>query len=79
MGLHFRPCRNSNPDSAAEAPSSERSFVVEPRAFMQQHDGLGLSVVVGRAGALIYEDAFGFAEMIVRDRLRRLTHPAVVI
>jgi CubicO group peptidase (beta-lactamase class C family) len=32
------------------------------RAFMQQYDVPGLSVAVGRAGTLVYEDAFGFAD-----------------
>jgi CubicO group peptidase (beta-lactamase class C family) len=38
------------------------------RAFMQKYEVPGLSVAVGRAGALVYDDAFGWA-----DRERRET------
>jgi hypothetical protein len=41
----------SDPDNTAEASSSERSFVVEPRALIQQDDVPRRSVAVGRAGA----------------------------
>jgi CubicO group peptidase (beta-lactamase class C family) len=37
------------------------------RAFMQQYDVPGLSVAVGRAGTLVYEDAFGFADLEKRE------------
>jgi CubicO group peptidase (beta-lactamase class C family) len=37
------------------------------RAFMQQYDVPGLSVAVGRAGVLVYEDAFGFADREKRE------------
>ncbi len=36
-------------------------------AFMQQYNVPGLSVAVGRAGALIYEDAFGWADREKRE------------
>jgi CubicO group peptidase (beta-lactamase class C family) len=37
------------------------------RAFMQHHDVPGLSVAVDRAGTLVYEDAFGFADREKRE------------
>jgi CubicO group peptidase (beta-lactamase class C family) len=52
-----------NPDQTAEATQSERAMMADlGRAFMQQYDVPGLSVAVGRAGALVYEDAFGRAD-----------------
>ncbi len=37
------------------------------RAFMQRYGMPGLSVAVGRAGALLYEDAFGWADLDARE------------
>jgi CubicO group peptidase (beta-lactamase class C family) len=57
-----------NPDNTAEATPSERSSMSNlALAFMQQYDVPGLSVAVGRAGALVYEDAFGFADREKRE------------
>jgi CubicO group peptidase (beta-lactamase class C family) len=57
-----------NPDKTAEATPSERSSMSNlARAFMQQYDVPGLSVAVGRAGALVYKDAFGFADREKRE------------
>jgi CubicO group peptidase (beta-lactamase class C family) len=52
-----------NPHNTAEATPSERSSMSSlARVFMQQYDVPGLSVAVGRAGALVYEDAFGLTD-----------------
>lgn len=37
------------------------------RAFMQQYEVPGLSVAIGRAGGLIYQDAFGLADREARQ------------
>jgi CubicO group peptidase (beta-lactamase class C family) len=57
-----------NPDNTGEATPSERASMSSlARAFMQQYDVPGLSVAVGRAGTLVYEDAFGFADREKRE------------
>ena len=53
-----------NPNNTGEATPSERPLSNLASAFMQQHDRPGLSVAVFSCGPLIYEDAFGFTEMI---------------
>ena len=67
--------------AAASAPASdatppptdaERTLMAQAaRGFMQEYDAPGLSVAVGRFGALVYQEAFGFAD---RDRGETL-HP----
>jgi CubicO group peptidase (beta-lactamase class C family) len=48
---------------AQEPMSSERAEMSNlARAFMQRYAMPGLSVAVGRAGAILYEDAFGWAD-----------------
>ncbi len=57
-----------NPDNTGEATPLERASMSSlARAFMQQYDVPGLSVAVGRAGTLVYEDAFGFADREKRE------------
>jgi CubicO group peptidase (beta-lactamase class C family) len=57
-----------NADNTAEPTASERSSMSSlARAFMEQYDVPGLSVAVGRAGTLVYEDAFGFADREKRE------------
>jgi CubicO group peptidase (beta-lactamase class C family) len=62
------PQSAANLDNTAEPTPSERSSMSSlARAFMQQHDVPGLSVAIGRGGALVYEDAFGFADREKRE------------
>src|SRR5262245_25885911 len=66
----FQLCRNQPPnaDNTDEPTPSERSSMSSlARAFMQQYDVPGPSVAVGRAGTLVYEDAFGFADREKRE------------
>jgi CubicO group peptidase (beta-lactamase class C family) len=57
-----------NPDKTAGPTPSERTAMTEhANAFMQQYDVPGLSVAVGRAGAPVYEDAFGWADREKRE------------
>jgi CubicO group peptidase (beta-lactamase class C family) len=57
-----------NPDNTAEATPSERSSMSSLASeFMQQHDVPGLSIAIGREGALVYQDAFGFADREKRE------------
>jgi CubicO group peptidase (beta-lactamase class C family) len=52
--------------TAEEPTDSERAEMSNlARAFMQRYAMPGLSVAVGRAGVILYEDAFGWAD---RDR-----------
>jgi CubicO group peptidase (beta-lactamase class C family) len=61
------PC-SALPQLAPTPTQSERASMSNlARAFMQQYDVPGLSVAVGRAGALIYEDAFGWADREKRE------------
>ena len=47
----------------AEATPEERAAMASlAQGFMQQYDVPGLSVAIGRGGALLYRDAFGFAD-----------------
>jgi CubicO group peptidase (beta-lactamase class C family) len=53
-----------------EPSQSERALMSNlARGFMQQYDVPGLSVAVGRSGALLYEDAFGWADREKREVL----------
>jgi CubicO group peptidase (beta-lactamase class C family) len=57
-----------NPDNTPPATQPERSSMSDlARAFMRQYDVPGLSVAVGRAGALVYADAFGWADREERE------------
>jgi CubicO group peptidase (beta-lactamase class C family) len=48
-------------------PSERAAMSNLANAFMQKYDVPGLSVAVGRAGALLYEDAFGLANREKRE------------
>jgi CubicO group peptidase (beta-lactamase class C family) len=62
-----------NPDQTPEPTPSERAAMANlANALMQQYDVPGLSVAVGRAGAIVYADAFGWAD---RER-RQVATPA---
>lgn len=55
---------------AAEPTPSERTGMSElARAFLQKYAMPGLSVAVGRGGAILYEDAFGWADREAREEL----------
>lgn len=57
-----------NPDQTPEPAQSERDAMANlANALMQQYDVPGLSVAVGRAGALVYTDAFGWADREKRE------------
>jgi CubicO group peptidase (beta-lactamase class C family) len=61
------PAHPSPTTETAEPTQSERAGMSNlARAFMQSYAMPGLSVAVGRAGVILYEDAFGWA-----DRERR--------
>ena len=50
-------------EETPEPTSAERAAMAQrARAFMQQYDIPALSVAVGRAGALIYQEGFGWAD-----------------
>jgi CubicO group peptidase (beta-lactamase class C family) len=50
------------------ATQSERAAMSNiARAFMQQYDVPGLSIAVGHAGKVVYEDAFGWADREKRE------------
>jgi len=58
----------SPPTETAEPTQSERAEMSNlARAFMQRYAMPGLSVAVGRAGAILYEDAFGWADLDARE------------
>jgi CubicO group peptidase (beta-lactamase class C family) len=56
------------PAGTAEPTQSERLAMSNlAGAFMQEYAIPGLSVAVGRAGAILYEDAFGWADRETRE------------
>ena len=58
----------SPPNDTTEPTQSERAEMSNlARAFMQRYAMPGLSVAVGRAGAILYEDAFGWADRESRE------------
>jgi CubicO group peptidase (beta-lactamase class C family) len=57
-------------DTAEPTPADRAAMGASARAFMQSYAVPGFSVAVGRAGALIYQDAFGTAD---RDKNEPLT------
>lgn len=60
----------SPPSETAEPTQAERAEMSNlARAFMHRYAMPGLSVAVGRAGAILYEDAFGWAERETREAL----------
>src|SRR5271170_4346943 len=64
------PAQLSPPTRTAEPTKSERLEMSNlAGAFMQRYAMPGLSVAVGRAGALLYEDAFGWADREAREAL----------
>ena len=59
-----------NAGETPEPTAAERAAMADlARSFMQQYDVPGLSVAVGRAGMLAYQDAFGFADREQREAL----------
>src|SRR5580692_11288542 len=53
-----------------EPTAAERAAMADlARSFMQHYDVPGLSVTVGRAGMLAYQDAFGLADREQREVL----------
>jgi CubicO group peptidase (beta-lactamase class C family) len=56
-------------ETAEPAPSERAAMATLARAFMQKYAMPGLSVAVGRAGAILYEDAFGWADRDTREPL----------
>jgi CubicO group peptidase (beta-lactamase class C family) len=62
------PAQSSAPPDSAEPTQSERAEMTNfARTFMQRYAMPGLSVAVGRAGAILYEDAFGWADRETRE------------
>jgi CubicO group peptidase (beta-lactamase class C family) len=62
------PAQPSPPTETAEPTQSERAAMSNlARAFMQRYAVPGLSVAVGRAGSILYEDAFGWADSESRE------------
>ena len=58
------------PGDTPEPTSAERAAMADvANAFLQQNDAPGVSVAIGRAGTLIYQDAFGFADREKREAL----------
>jgi CubicO group peptidase (beta-lactamase class C family) len=59
-----------NAGETPEPTAAERAAMADlAGSFMQQYDVPGLSVTVGRAGMLAYQDAFGFADREQREAL----------
>jgi CubicO group peptidase (beta-lactamase class C family) len=57
-----------SPDQTPQPTQTERDAMSNlANAFMQQYDVPGFSVAVGRAGALVYTDAFGWADREKRE------------
>lgn len=57
-----------SPDQTLEPMQTERDAMSNlANAFMQQYDVPGFSIAVGRAGALVYADAFGWADREKRE------------
>jgi len=57
-----------SPDQTPEPTQAERDAMSSlANALMQQYDVPGLSVAIGRAGALVYTDAFGWADREKRE------------
>ena len=57
-----------SPDQTPAATPTERDAMSNlAAAFMQQYDVPGLSVAVGHGGALVYQDAFGWADREKRE------------
>ena len=64
------PAQPSPSAQTAEPTQSERAAMSNlAREFMQSYAMPGLSVAVGRAGAILYEDAFGWADREAREAL----------
>jgi CubicO group peptidase (beta-lactamase class C family) len=64
------PAQPSPPTETAEPTQSERAAMSNlAREFMQRYVMPGLSVAVGRAGSILYEDAFGWADSGSREAL----------
>ncbi len=62
------PGQPSSPTGTAEPTHAERAEMANlARAFMQRYAMPGLSVAVGRVGAILYEDAFGWADRESRE------------
>jgi CubicO group peptidase (beta-lactamase class C family) len=62
------PAQPSPPSETAEPTQAERAEMSKlARAFMQTYAMPGLSVAVGRAGAILYADAFGWADRETRE------------
>jgi CubicO group peptidase (beta-lactamase class C family) len=56
------------PGETPQPTAPERSAISNlAQGFMQQYGVPGLSVAIGRAGALVYEDAFGWADSEKRE------------
>src|SRR5271163_4053467 len=57
-----------SPDQTPQPTQTERDAMSNlANAFMQQYDVPGFSVAVGRAGALVYTDAFGWTDREKRE------------
>lgn len=62
--------QRSPPTETAEPTQSERAAMSNlAREFMQRYAMPGLAVAVGRAGSILYEDAFGWADSETRERV----------
>ena len=62
------PAQASPPTETTEPTTSERAEMANlAHAFMQKYAMPGLSVAVGRAGSILYEDAFGWADRETRE------------
>jgi CubicO group peptidase (beta-lactamase class C family) len=61
-----QPAAGADAGVPAPTPAERGAMADLARGFMRQYDVPALSVAIGHAGALIYEDAFGFADREAR-------------
>jgi CubicO group peptidase (beta-lactamase class C family) len=80
LGPSSVPAQPSPPTETAEPTQSERAEMSNlARAFMQRYAMPGLSVAVGRADAILYEDAFGNSRRLSTPLDRDLALTLIII